>query len=79
MQVPMQVPNYMTQAILVTVFCCLPIGIFSIIKAKEVNKLLLAGDYAGALAASNANKTLLWIGCISGLVITVFYIYANTR
>jgi hypothetical protein len=76
---PAPVPNYMTQAILVTVFCCLPLGIMSIMKAKEVNKRLLANDYAGALEASNSNKTLLWIGCLSGLAITAFYIYANMK
>jgi hypothetical protein len=29
-------PDYMTRAILVTVCCCWPIGIFAIMKASEV-------------------------------------------
>lgn len=72
--VPGQVPNYMTQAILVTLFCCLPLGIVSIMKANEVNRRLLANDYAGAVQASNSNRTMLWIGFSVGLVISVIYI-----
>jgi hypothetical protein len=73
---PPQVPNYMVQAILVTLFCCLPLGIVSIIKANEVNRRLLANDYAGALQASNSNRTILWIGFAGGLVICVIYFFA---
>jgi predicted secreted protein len=64
----------MTQAILVTLFCCLPLGIVSIMKANEVNRRLLANDYAGAVQASNSNRTMLWIGFSVGLVISVIYI-----
>jgi hypothetical protein len=70
---PMQIPNYMTQAILVTVLCCLPIGIWGIFKANTINKKIAAGDFAGAMADSKSNKTLLWVGCIVGLVVSVLY------
>lgn len=63
-----KVPNYMVQSVLMTVFCCQLIGIISIFKARKVNKLLAANDYAGALAASKANRTLLWVGFAIGLV-----------
>lgn len=73
---PLDVPTYMTQAVLVTLFCCLPLGIASIIKANSVKKKLAAGDIAGAMADSKSNKTLLWVGFISGLVITAIYFFS---
>ena len=42
------VNNNMVKAILVTIFCCLPLGIVAIIKASEVNGKLAAGDIEGA-------------------------------
>ena len=67
----------MVQAILVTLLCCLPLGIVGIFKANGINKKIAAGDIAGALADSKANKTLLWVGCIVGLVINVLYFMAK--
>ena len=65
------VPNYLVQAILVTLFCCLPFGIVSIVYAAQVNTKLAAGDYAGALDSSQKAKTWsLWsfgIGLVGGL------------
>ncbi len=75
--VPLQIPNYMVQAVLVTLFCCLPLGIVGIIKANGINKKIRAGDIAGALADSKANKNLLWVGCIAGLAISVLYFVAK--
>lgn len=71
------VPNYMTQAIMVTLFCCIPLGIVGIFKANEVNKRLAANDYAGALAASNSARQILWWGVGVGLVVTVGWVMAN--
>jgi hypothetical protein len=67
----------MTQAILVTLFCCIPLGIVGIVKSREVNKKLAANDYAGALAASNSTRTILWWGFGTGIVITAVWILAN--
>jgi predicted secreted protein len=75
--VPVQIPNYMVQAVLVTLLCCLPIGIVGIFKANGINKKIAAGDIAGALADSKSNKTLLLVGCIAGLVISVLYVMAK--
>jgi hypothetical protein len=72
--VPLQIPNYMVQAILITLFCCLPLGIVGIFKANAINKKIASGDIAGALADSNANKTMLWIGFGVGLVINALLI-----
>src|SRR4051812_25644598 len=67
------VPNYLVQSILVTLFCCLPFGIVSIVYAAQVNTKLAAGDYAGALDASQKAKTWSMWSLIIGLVFTVGY------
>ena len=68
------VPNYLVQAILVTIFCCLPFGIVSIVFAAQVNGKLGAGDYAGAVESSNKAKTWAWVSFWVGLGITVLWI-----
>jgi len=60
--------------VLVTLLCCLPIGIVGIFKANGINKKIAAGDIAGALADSKANKTMLWIGVGVGLVLNALFI-----
>ena len=68
---PQQVPNYLVQAILVTIFCCLPFGIVSIVFAAQVNGKLDAGDHAGAVNTSNNARTFAWISFGLGLAIWV--------
>jgi hypothetical protein len=48
----------------------MPLGIVCLVKAAQINKLLAANDYAGALKASKTNRTLLWIGFAVGAVLT---------
>lgn len=68
------VPNYLVQAILTTVFCCLPFGIVSIVYAAQVNGKVAAGDHAGALESSGKAKMWAWISFGSGLVVIVGYL-----
>jgi Interferon-induced transmembrane protein/zinc-ribbon domain len=63
------VPNYLVQAILTTVFCCLPLGIVSIVYAAQVNSKLQVGDRAGALESSRNARMWAWISFGSGLVL----------
>ena len=70
---PTQIPNYLVQAILVTIFCCLPFGIVSIVFAAQVNGKVAAGDYAGAIQTSNKAKTWAWVSFGVGLGITLIY------
>jgi predicted secreted protein len=61
-------------AILSTLFCCLPLGIASIVFAAQVNSKFAAGDMAGAQEASEkARKFALW-ATIAGVVLLVLYI-----
>lgn len=69
-----KVPNHLVEAILVTLFCCLPLGIAAIIFAAQVNNKLAAGDVAGAIDASNKAKTLSWISFGCGFVIIAIYV-----
>jgi len=66
-----QIPNYLVQAILVTIFCCLPFGIPAIVFAAQVNGKLNMGDYAGALQSSKTAKMWCWISFGLGLALTV--------
>ncbi|MBD9535656.1 CD225/dispanin family protein [Stenotrophomonas sp. ATCM1_4] len=67
------VSNNLVWAILSTLFCCLPLGIVSIIHAAKVNGLLAAGDIAGARDASEKAKKWAIYAAIAGIVVTILY------
>ena len=67
----MRVPNYLAQAILVTIFCCVPFGIPAIVFAAQVNNKLEGGDYTGAVEASKKAKMWCWIAFGVGLGIGI--------
>lgn len=71
---PPKPENYLVWAILVTVLCCLPLGIVSIVFASQVDSKYQAGDYQGAIIASRKAKTFMWwsVGLwVVGVVITI--------
>ena len=68
------VSNNLVWAILSTLFCCLPLGIVSIVYAAKVNGLLVAGDVAGARdAADKAKKWAIW-SALAWVVLVVLYV-----
>jgi len=73
---PPQAPpkNWLIESILVTILCCLPFGIAGIVFASQVNSKYAAGDYAGALKASQDAAKWTKIGFFIGLGICVLYI-----
>jgi len=68
--------NYLIWAILATLFCCLPLGIVSIIYAAQVNTKWQAGDVDGA--KSSSRNALIWtlvsvgIGIVSVIIAFIF-------
>lgn len=69
-------PNHLVWAILSTLFCCLPLGIASIVFAAQVNSKWQAGDVAGAQHASDRARTFALWGTIIGAVLLVLYVVA---
>ena len=69
-----EIPNYLVHAILVTLFCCLPLGIPAIVFAAQVNAKAEAGDIEGAWEASRKAKTWVWASFGVGLVTTIVYL-----
>jgi hypothetical protein len=70
------IPNYLVQAILATLFCCLPFGIVSIVYAAQVNGKAAVGDFAGAMAASASARKWCWVSLGVGLGVGVLYVLA---
>ena len=58
---PVVIPNYLVQAILATLFCCLPFGIAAIVYAAQVNGKIAGGDIEGAQRDSDNAKMWAWI------------------
>lgn len=71
---PTRVPNYLAQAILVTLFCCVPFGIVSIVYAAQVNGKVALGDMEGARRTSRSAKNWAWISFGVGLAISAGWV-----
>lgn len=72
------VPNHLVWAILTTLFCCLPLGIVSIVFAAQVNTKLAVGDLAGAQQSSDkAKQWAIWsvVGWAAMVAIYIVFIF----
>ncbi len=69
------VPNYLAQAILVTLFCCVPFGIVSIVYAAQVNGKWVVGDYANTIEISKKARTWCWVSFGIGLGWVVIWLF----
>ena len=70
---PVKPDNNMTLAILSTLFCCLPLGVYSIVQASKVNGLYLIGKHAEAQAMADDAKKWASISAVCGFIIFVIY------
>lgn len=77
-----QIPNYLVQSILVTLFCCIPLGIPAIVFAAQVNSKVQAGDIQGALESSRKAKTWGWwsfgVGIVGGILYFLLMVAAES-
>ncbi|XP_030848864.1 proline-rich transmembrane protein 1-like [Strongylocentrotus purpuratus] len=60
--------DYFTFSLFVMLCCCLPLGIFAIVKSGDVKTRAAMGDLSGARLASTEAKRYAWIGCIIGII-----------
>ena len=67
------VPNYLVPAI-ISLFCCLPLGVVAVIFAAQVNGKVTAGDTSGALDASKKAKMFSFIAIGLGVAGIICYI-----
>jgi hypothetical protein len=77
---PANISSHLAEAILVTIFCCLPFGIVAIVYAANVNSKIQTGDYQGAQADSTQAATWCWISFgigLGGILIYFFILMAN--
>jgi hypothetical protein len=70
---PASVPNYLVPSI-ISLFCCLPLGIVAVIFAARVNGQVQSGDTAGALESSRKAKMFSYIGLGLGLAWIIVWI-----
>ena len=66
--------NYLALAIFTTVCCCLPAGIYAIIRAMKVNELYMMKQYEEATLAANDAKKWSIIGIVVGAIVSILYL-----
>ena len=67
------VSNYLVPAIL-SLFCCMPLGVVAVIFAAQVNGKVAAGDLTGAAESSKKAKMFSFIAIGLGLLLILCYI-----
>ena len=75
---PVKGTAYLVWSILVTLFCCMPLGIPAIIFAAKIDNCNARGDfYAAAQNARKAKSFCIW-GAVLSVVFLVFYLVFMT-
>jgi Interferon-induced transmembrane protein/zinc-ribbon domain len=65
---------HLAQSILVTLFCCMPLGVVAIVFSAMAMGKNSSGDYAGAHADAKKASLFGWIGFGIGAVAVVIYV-----
>jgi ABC-type Fe3+ transport system permease subunit len=66
--------NYLVWAILVTIFCCLPFGVVSIVYAAKVDSAYALKNYDEAQRLSRQAKNWMLASLFTGLAVIVLYV-----
>lgn len=69
-----EITNYLPWAIVVTLLCCLPGGIVSIVYATKSNSAKAVGNIAEAQEAAKQAKTWIMVSVGIGLAFTLLYV-----
>ncbi|MDD5649308.1 MAG: CD225/dispanin family protein [Candidatus Nanoarchaeia archaeon] len=69
--------TWLTESILVTLLCCLPIGIVAIIQANKVSSLIAADDEKGAIKASENAKMYVIVSAVLGVVLIGLFLFGT--
>ena len=72
-QRPAQPSSNMVLAILTTIFCCLPTGIYAIIQSSKVDKLYMSGEYDEAIRIAGESKKWSIIGIVLAVIGWILY------
>ena len=64
-------PTYLWQSIVVTIVCCLPLGILAIVFAAQVASRWQNGDYEGAMRTSKTARNVAFVSFIVGLIVHI--------
>ncbi|MDR1603133.1 MAG: CD225/dispanin family protein [Tannerella sp.] len=68
--------NYLVWAILTTICCCMPLGVVAIVHSTKVNSAYYAGDYEGAVRASeDAKKWAIWSAIVCGICLMLYFLF----
>jgi len=73
---PVKGTAYLVWSILVTIFCCLPLGVPAIVFAAKIDNCNAQGDYAGA--AENARKAknfCIWGAVLSAVFCIIYFVF----
>lgn len=65
------IDTWLWQSIVVTLLCCLPLGVVGIVQASKAQSAAAQWDYAEAQRLANSAKTFTLTGAAIGLVVTV--------
>lgn len=65
--------NWLLESILVSLFCCLPLGVVGVVNAMKVESRFYAGDIETAEKASEDAKKWTIIAAITGAVLGFIY------
>lgn len=67
-------PNHLVWAILATLFCCLPLGIVSIVFAAQVSGKWQSGDYQGAMDSSRKARNFAIWSTVAGVIAVLLFL-----
>jgi hypothetical protein len=68
------VKTYLVESILVTLLCCMPLGVVAIVFAAQASSLLSIQQYQLALKSAETAKKWMIASLICGIVVSIIYV-----